>query len=110
MSLTYINTLMVYAFLAQVASLLSTPVPSRTIRRCLAEGNLESRRSLRVLPLTPTHQRLRLEWCHTRGNSTAAEWNQVFFSDNSRFNLSNDDNRVRVWRPRGEHLNPASAL
>ncbi|GFW71056.1 hypothetical protein TNCV_191471 [Trichonephila clavipes] len=32
------------------------------------------------------------------------------FSDESRFNLSSDDNRVRVWRPRGEHLNPTFAL
>ncbi|GFX56322.1 transposable element Tcb2 transposase [Trichonephila clavipes] len=32
------------------------------------------------------------------------------FSDESRFNLSCDDNRVRVWRPRGECLNPAFAL
>ncbi|GFT04040.1 transposable element Tcb2 transposase [Trichonephila clavipes] len=50
------------------------------------------------------------EWCCTQGNWTAAEWNQVVFSDESRFNLSSDDNRVRVWRPRGERLNPAFAL
>ncbi|GFX81988.1 transposable element Tcb2 transposase [Trichonephila clavipes] len=31
-------------------------------------------------------------------------------SDESRFNLSSDDNRVRVWRPRGERLNPAFLL
>ncbi|PRD37195.1 UNVERIFIED_CONTAM: hypothetical protein NCL1_06476 [Trichonephila clavipes] len=30
--------------------------------------------------------------------------------DKSRFNLSGDDNRVRVWRPRGERLNPAFGL
>ncbi|GFU56784.1 putative transposable element [Trichonephila clavipes] len=28
----------------------------------------------------------------------------------SRFNLSSDDNHVRVWRPRGEQLNPAFAF
>ncbi|GFT74017.1 transposable element Tcb2 transposase [Trichonephila clavipes] len=39
-----------------------------------------------------------------------AEWNQVVFSDEFRFNLSSDDNRIRVWRPRGERLNPAFAL
>ncbi|GFW39275.1 transposable element Tcb1 transposase [Trichonephila clavipes] len=50
------------------------------------------------------------EWCHARGNRTAVEWNHFVFSDESRFNLSSDDNRVRVWRPRGEHLNPAFAL
>ncbi|GFU08935.1 retrovirus-related Pol polyprotein from transposon TNT 1-94 [Trichonephila clavipes] len=73
------------------------PVSSRTIRRCLSEGHLGSWRPLRVLPLTPTHRRLRLEWCRARGNWTAAEWNQVVFSDESSFNLSSDDNRVRVW-------------
>ncbi|GFU08402.1 transposable element Tcb2 transposase [Trichonephila clavipes] len=31
-------------------------------------------------------------------------------SDESRFNLSYDDNRVRVWRPHNERLNPAFAL
>ncbi|GFY03265.1 transposable element Tcb2 transposase [Trichonephila clavipes] len=63
-----------------------------------------------VLPLTPTHRRLRLEWCRSRGNWTAAERNQVVFSDESRYNLSSDDNRVRVRRPGGERLNPAFAL
>ncbi|GFY26067.1 transposable element Tcb2 transposase [Trichonephila clavipes] len=89
---------------------LGTPVSSRTIRRRLAEGHLGSRRPLRVLPLTPTHRRLRLEWCRLRGSWTAAEWNQVTFSDESRFNLSSDDNCVRVRRPRGERINPAFAL
>ncbi|GFX08683.1 transposable element Tcb1 transposase [Trichonephila clavipes] len=31
------------------------------------------------------------------------------YSDESRFNLSSDDNRVRVGRPCGERLNPAFA-
>ncbi|GFV41255.1 hypothetical protein TNCV_1231701 [Trichonephila clavipes] len=35
---------------------------------------------------------------------------QVVFSDESRFNLSSDDNRVRVWRVHGEHLNPTFTL
>ncbi|GFU75966.1 transposable element Tcb2 transposase [Trichonephila clavipes] len=30
--------------------------------------------------------------------------------DESIFNLSSDDNRVRVWRHRGERLNPAFDL
>ncbi|GFW61492.1 uncharacterized protein TNCV_347401 [Trichonephila clavipes] len=56
-----------------------TPVSSRTVRRRLAEGYLGSRRPLRVLYLTPTRRRLRLEWCRARGNCAAAEWNQVVF-------------------------------
>ncbi|GFS48876.1 transposable element Tcb2 transposase [Trichonephila clavipes] len=35
---------------------------------------------------------------------------RVIFCDESRFNLNSDDNRVRVWRPLGERLNPAFAL
>ncbi|GFV00592.1 transposable element Tcb1 transposase [Trichonephila clavipes] len=62
-------------------------------------------RPLRVLPLKPTNRRLRLDWCRARGNWIAAEWNQDVFSEESRFNLISDDNRVRVWRPRGERLN-----
>ncbi|GFV28898.1 transposable element Tcb2 transposase [Trichonephila clavipes] len=98
------------AIQAHVAPSLGAPVSSRILRRRLAEGHLGSRCSLRVLPLTPTHQRLRLEWCHARGNWTAAEWNQVIFSDEYIFNLSSNDNRVRVWRPLGKRLNPAFAL
>ncbi|GFW88464.1 HTH_Tnp_Tc3_2 domain-containing protein [Trichonephila clavipes] len=56
------------AIQAQVALSVGVPVTSRTIRRRLAEGHLGSRRPLRVLPLTPTLRRLRLEWYHARGN------------------------------------------
>ncbi|GFU00182.1 transposable element Tcb2 transposase [Trichonephila clavipes] len=99
------------AIQAHVAPSLGAPVSSQTIRRHLAKGHLGSRRPLRVLPFTPTHRRLRLKWCPARGNWTNTEWNQVIFSDESRFDLSSDDNHdVRVWRPRGEHLNPAFAL
>ncbi|GFW98192.1 transposable element Tcb2 transposase [Trichonephila clavipes] len=54
------------AIQAQVAPSLGSPVSSRTIRRHLAEGHLGSWRLIRVLPLTPTHRRLRLKWCRAR--------------------------------------------
>ncbi|GFV15521.1 transposable element Tcb2 transposase [Trichonephila clavipes] len=84
------------AIQAQVASSLVDPVSSRTIRRRLAKGHLGSRSPFRVLPLTPTHRRLRLKWCRARGSCTAVEWKKVIFSVESRFNISSDDNRVRV--------------
>ncbi|GFX58267.1 transposable element Tcb2 transposase [Trichonephila clavipes] len=94
------------AIQVQVAPSLGAP-ESRTKRRRLAEGRLRSRRPLRVLPLTPTHLRLRLEECRTRGKWTTAEWNLVVFSDESRLNLSSDDNHFRAWKPRSERFNPA---
>ncbi|GFS56161.1 transposable element Tcb2 transposase [Trichonephila clavipes] len=84
---------------AQEAPSLGAPVSTQTIRSRLAEGHLGLQHPLRVLPLTPSHQHLRLEWCSTRGNCTAAEWNRVVFSDESRFNLSSDENPVRVCSP-----------
>ncbi|GFV29959.1 transposable element Tcb2 transposase [Trichonephila clavipes] len=95
---------------AEVVPSLEILVSSRIIRRRLAEGHLGPRHPLRILPFTPTHRCLRLEWRRARGNWTEAGWNQVVFSDESRLNLSSDDNRVRVWRPCGERLNPAFAL
>ncbi|GFT17317.1 transposable element Tc1 transposase [Trichonephila clavipes] len=35
----------------------------QTISRHLAEANLKSKRPFHVLPLTPEHQQLRLQWC-----------------------------------------------
>ncbi|GFW69315.1 transposable element Tcb2 transposase [Trichonephila clavipes] len=94
----------------QVAPSLGAPASSRTIRSRLAEKHLGSGCQLCVLPLTPNHRRLRLEWCRARGNKTAAEWNQDVFSDESRFNLSSDDNHVRVCKCHGECFNPAFSL
>ncbi|GFX16630.1 transposable element Tcb2 transposase [Trichonephila clavipes] len=45
-----------------------------------------------------------------QGDWTAAEWEQVVSNDESTFNLSSDGNRVRVWRPHGERLNPVFAF
>ncbi|GFX19077.1 transposable element Tcb2 transposase [Trichonephila clavipes] len=74
------------------------------MRRRLAEGHLGSRCPLRVLPLTPSTPSLGVV-PRSRGNWTAAECSHIVFSDESRFHISSDDNRVRVWRPRRERLN-----
>ncbi|UYV68465.1 SEC24B [Cordylochernes scorpioides] len=43
-------------------------------------------------------------------HTSAAEWHRVVFSDESRFCLSSDSRRVRVWRRRGERSNPAAIV
>ncbi|GFT44105.1 hypothetical protein TNCV_2111301 [Trichonephila clavipes] len=57
-------------------------------------------------PSTPTFRVV--PW--KRKLDISVEWDQVDLSDESRFNLSSDDNCVRVWRARVECLNPAFAL
>ncbi|GFV53548.1 HTH_Tnp_Tc3_2 domain-containing protein [Trichonephila clavipes] len=84
------------------------PVPSReTIRRRLTEVGLRSRRPLRRLPLTPHHRQCRLDFLPTSGNLSVTDWRRVVFSDESRFSLSADDHRTRVWRRSGQRSDPA---
>ncbi|GFX46928.1 HTH_Tnp_Tc3_2 domain-containing protein [Trichonephila clavipes] len=73
----------------------------QTISRHLAEANLKSKRPFRALPLTPEHRQLRLQWCQARSMWNVTGWQKVAFSDESRFVLGTNDNRVRVWRRPG---------
>ncbi|GFT84372.1 transposable element Tcb2 transposase [Trichonephila clavipes] len=85
-----------------------TEVLSReTIRRRLTEVGLRSRRPLRRLPLTPHHRQCRLDFCRPRATWSVTDWRRVIFSDESRFSLSADDHRTRVWRRTGQRSDPA---
>ncbi|GFW55816.1 transposable element Tc1 transposase [Trichonephila clavipes] len=77
----------------------------RTISRHLAEANLKSKRPFSALPLTSEHRQLRLQWCQARSMWNITDWQKVVFSDESRFVLGTDDNRVRVWRRPDERNN-----
>ncbi|GFT86243.1 DDE_3 domain-containing protein [Trichonephila clavipes] len=70
----------------------------------LTEVGLRSRRPLRRLPLTPHHRQCRLDFADL-GHVT--DWRRVVFSDESRFSLSADDHRTRVWRRSGQRSDPA---
>ncbi|GFT33567.1 transposable element Tc1 transposase [Trichonephila clavipes] len=77
----------------------------QTISRHLAEANLKSKRLFRAPPLTPENRQLRLQWCQARSMWNVTDWQKVVFSDESRFVLGTDDNRVRVWKRPGEQYN-----
>ncbi|GFY00884.1 retrovirus-related Pol polyprotein from transposon opus [Trichonephila clavipes] len=70
----------------------------QTISRYLAEANLKFRSPFRAIPLTPEQRQLPLQWYQARSMWNATDWLKVMFSDESRFVLGTDDNRVRVWR------------
>ncbi|GFW49230.1 transposable element Tcb2 transposase [Trichonephila clavipes] len=74
----------------------------QTISKHLAEANLKSKRPFRALPLTPEHRQLCLQWCQARSMWNVTDWQKDVFSNESRFVLGTDDNRVRVWRRSGE--------
>ncbi|GFS47888.1 transposable element Tc1 transposase [Trichonephila clavipes] len=77
----------------------------RRIVRHLAEANLKSKHPFRALPLTPEHRQLRLQWSQARSMWNVTDWQKGVLSDESRFVLGTDDNRVRVWRRPGPFLN-----
>ncbi|GFV52031.1 transposable element Tc1 transposase [Trichonephila clavipes] len=75
---------------------LGVAIVPQTISRHLAEANLKSKCPFRALPLTPEHRQLRLQWCQARSMWNITDWQKVVFSDESRFVLGTDDNRVQV--------------
>ncbi|UYV73852.1 hypothetical protein LAZ67_11001141, partial [Cordylochernes scorpioides] len=97
------------AILQHVQDTLDLSISIRTISRRLVANGLHSCRPLRRLPLTQPNRRQRLEWCRAR-STWMTEWHRVVFSDESRFGLSSDCRRVRVWRRRGERSNPAAIV
>ncbi|GFY07108.1 transposable element Tcb2 transposase [Trichonephila clavipes] len=93
-------------------SVLATVDPRSAIKRNhkgrrLTEVGLRSRRPLRRLPLTPHHRQCRLDFCRPRATWSVTDWRRVVFSDESRFSLSADDHRTRVWRRSGQRSDPA---
>ncbi|UYV80787.1 Transposase [Cordylochernes scorpioides] len=97
------------AILQHVQDTLDHSISTRTISRRLVANGLHSCRPLRRLPLSPPNRRQRLEWCRAR-STLITEWHRVVFSNESRFCLSSDSRRVRVWRRRGERSNPAAIV
>ncbi|GFX31188.1 transposable element Tc1 transposase [Trichonephila clavipes] len=49
----------------------------------------------------------RLDFCRPRATWSVTDWRRVIFSDESRFSLSADDHRTRVWRRTGQRSDPA---
>ncbi|GFX31820.1 transposable element Tc1 transposase [Trichonephila clavipes] len=78
----------------------------QTISRHLEEANLKYKHPFRAFHLTPKHRQQRLLWCQARSTWNVTDWQKVVFSDESRFVLETDDNRVRMWRRPGERYNP----
>ena len=52
-------------------------------------------------------RRARLQWCRAHVPWQAGQWNQVLFSDESRFTLERSDGRARVYHHSGERYTDA---
>ena len=68
----------------------------QTIRNRSHDIGLRARGPMRLTPLTPEARRHRREWAEEHQHWGAEQWRSVLFSDESRFCLHPDNQRVRV--------------
>ena len=75
---------------------------AQTIQNRLRSVGLRARRSFRGPTLTANHRQRRLNWAQNHLRWRRNQWNNVLFTDESRFMLREVDGRRRVYRRTGE--------
>ena len=72
----------------------------QTVLRRLRQARqpIRPRRPYGGLVLTARHRAARLQWAQRHFRWGRQQWARVLFSDESRFNLSHHDDRIRVFR------------
>lgn len=82
----------------------------QSVRNRLRSANLRARRPLTAVPLTQRHRQTRIAWANTHRRWIQRQWNEVLFTDESRFNVDFADGRLRVWRRRNERFDPENII
>ncbi|GFT62065.1 transposable element Tcb2 transposase [Trichonephila clavipes] len=83
-----------------VRSATGTTISTQTVRNRLHGVGLYARRPMVCVRLTSRHRRDRREWATEHVNWRRNEWNNVLFSDESRFSVHPDNRRIFIWRDR----------
>lgn len=82
-----------------------------TISEHTTRGTLKkmgsSRRSHRMPLLSPKNRKQRPRLTQVHQNWTIEDWNNVVWSDGSRFQLLHSDGRVRIWLKQHESVDPS---
>ncbi|GFY26304.1 transposable element Tcb1 transposase [Trichonephila clavipes] len=94
----------------QLSSATGTTVSRQTVYRRLGKTGLYARRSVRCVPLTATHCRLRLTWSREHALWIPQQWSCVMFSDESRFSLQSDSHRTLIWRAPGTRYHQENTI
>jgi len=76
-------------------------VSSRTVQRILHKEGYSGHAAKKKPFISEKNRKKRYGWCRMRKNWTT-EWNQIIWSDESRFELFNNDSRNWVWRKTNE--------
>lgn len=73
-------------------------VHPKTVRRMLHEAGYNSRVARRKPLISATNRKKRMSYAKQFGNEPCSFWDQVLFSDESKFNIFQSDGHSRVWR------------
>ena len=79
-------------------------VSTQTVRNRLHAAGLNARRPMLAPRLTARHRQARLAFAQDHMEWRVNDWSNVLFTDESRFCVSTNDRRVRVWRRRNERF------
>ncbi|CAK9801639.1 Transposable element Tcb1 transposase [Anthophora quadrimaculata] len=80
-------------------------ISSRTVSRRLDENYLFSREACKKPLVSKKNRATRLQFAKEHLNWTATEWSKILWSDESKFNLFENDSKNNVRRPTGQRFN-----
>ena len=81
-----------------------------TVRNRLRATSLRGRRPYVGVPLRAVHRRNRYNWAAAHRRWRRQQWDNILFTDESRFTLQFSDGRIRVWRRNGDRFDTANVL
>src|SRR6185436_18205547 len=81
--------------------IINKPVSSRTIQRTLHQEGYSGHAAKKKPFISEINRKKRYGWCRMRKN-WITEWNSIIWSDESRFEIFNNDSQNWVWRKKDE--------
>lgn len=82
-------------------TMMNISVSSRTLQRTLHEEGYSGHAAKKKPLISEANRKKRYGWCRVRKN-WITEWDYIIWSDESRFELFNNDSRNWVWRKKDE--------
>ncbi|GAV01586.1 hypothetical protein RvY_12274 [Ramazzottius varieornatus] len=83
---------------------LAVSISEQTVRNRIQEKGLHGRVARKKPLIKPHARKMRLHFCKQYGKQPVSFWNNVLWSDESKFNLFGSDGKVMVWRQPGEEF------
>lgn len=90
---------------AEVSTMIGKPLSKETVRRTLRMSGFNGRIARRKPFISEVNRKKRLEFARTYINHPPEFWENVIFTDESKFNIFGSDGKKIVWRKANTELN-----